>query len=79
MHSSQVHMNILQDRSHLGLQVKPQQSLVKKISVKKTEVTSSIFSNHGAMRLENNYKKKLKKKTHKHVEAKNMLLKLMDH
>ena len=34
-------------------------------------VTSSIFSNHSAMRLETNYKKKIKKKkTHKHVEAK---------
>ena len=36
---------------------------------KKTETISSIFSNHNAMRLEINYKKKNYKK-HKHVEAK---------
>ena len=35
---------------------------------KKTESISSIFSNHNAMRLEINYRKKNKK--HKHMEAK---------
>ena len=37
---------------------------------KKIEILSSIFSNHNAMRLQINYKKKDCKK-HKHVEAKN--------
>ena len=36
---------------------------------KKTEIVSSIFSNHNAMRLDINYKKKNCKK-HKHVEIK---------
>ena len=36
---------------------------------KKTEIVSSIFSNHNAMRLDINYKKKNCKK-HKHVETK---------
>ena len=35
---------------------------------KKTEIISTIFSNHKAMRLEINYKKKTEK--HEHVEAK---------
>ena len=35
---------------------------------KKTEIASSIFSNHKAMRLYINYKKKTKK--HKHMEIK---------
>ena len=35
---------------------------------KKTEIVSSIFSNHNAMRLNINYKKKCKK--HKHMEIK---------
>ena len=37
--------------------------------LKKIEITSSIFSNHNAMRLEINHKKK-KCKKHKHMEAK---------
>ena len=36
--------------------------------IKKTEIISSIFSNHNAMRLNINYKKKTKK--HKHMEIK---------
>ena len=36
---------------------------------KKTEIISSIFSNHNAMRLDINYKKKNCKK-HKHMEIK---------
>ena len=36
---------------------------------KKIEITSSIFSDHNAMRLEINYKKKSCKE-HKHMEAK---------
>ena len=36
---------------------------------KKTEVVSSIFSNHNAMRLDNKYRKKICKK-YKHMEAK---------
>ena len=36
---------------------------------KKTEIISSIFSNHNTMRLEINYKKK-KCQKHKHMEAK---------
>ena len=43
--------NILQDRPHLGSQVK----LSK---FKKIEIVSSIFSDHNAMRLDINYKKK---------------------
>ena len=35
---------------------------------KKTEIVSSIFSNHNAMRLDINYKKNTRK--HKHVEIK---------
>ena len=41
---------------------------------KKTEMISSIFFNHNAMRLEINYKKKSCKK-HKHVEAKQYVTK----
>ena len=41
--------------------------------LKKTEIIPSIFSSHSAIRLEINYKKKTCK-THKHVEATNMLL-----
>ena len=37
---------------------------------KKTEIVSSIFSNHNAMRLNINYKKKCKK--HKHMEIKHV-------
>ena len=40
---------------------------------KKTEIVSSIFSNHNAMRLDINYKKEKKKKTckkHKHMKIK---------
>ena len=36
--------------------------------LKKTEIISSIFSNHNAIRLDINYKKKTKK--HKHMEIK---------
>ena len=37
---------------------------------KKIEVISSIFSDHNAMRLDINYKKKKKSKKHKHMETK---------
>ena len=38
---------------------------------KKTEIISSIFSNHNAMRLDINYQKKKKNcKKHKHMEIK---------
>ena len=37
---------------------------------KKTEIISSIFSDHNAMRLEVNYNKKKTCKKHKHMEAK---------
>ena len=46
---------------------------------KKIEVISSIFSNHNAMRLESNYKKKKTVKKRKHVEAKQYATKPMDH
>ena len=47
---------------------------------KKIEIVSSIFSNHNAMRLEINYKKKNNCKTHKHIEAKQYATKQpMDH
>ena len=42
--------NILQDRPHLGSQIKPQ--------FKKIEIISSIFSVHNGMRPDINYKKK---------------------
>ena len=46
---------------------------------KKTEIISSIFSDHSTIRLEINYKKKNCKK-HKHVEAKQYITKQpMDH
>ena len=35
---------------------------------KKIEIISSIFSNHNALKLDTNYKKKIKK--HKHMEIK---------
>ena len=38
--------------------------------IKKTEIISTIFSGHHAMRLEINYKKKNCKKNHNHVEPK---------
>ena len=41
---------------------------------KKTEIISSIFSNHSAMRLEINYRGKNCKK-HKHMEAKQYVTK----
>ena len=47
--------NILQDRSHDRLQN-------KFIKFEKTENISSIISNHNAMRLDINYKKKKKHK-----------------
>ena len=40
---------------------------------KKIEIVSSIFSNHNAMRLDINYKKKAKK--HKHMEIKQYMSK----
>ena len=40
---------------------------------KKIEIVSSIFSNHNAMRLDINYKKKTKK--HKHMEIKQLVSK----
>ena len=48
--------NILQDRPHVESQIKPQ--LFKKI-----EIISSIFSNHSAMKLDINYKKKAVRNT----------------
>ena len=41
---------------------------------KKTEIISSIFSDHNAMRLEINYRGK-KRKKHKHMEAKQYITK----
>ena len=41
---------------------------------KKSEIISSIFSNHNAMRLEINYTEKYRKK-HKHMEAKQYVTK----
>ena len=38
--------------------------------IKKIEILSSIFSNHSAMRLDINYKKKKNSKKHKHMEIK---------
>ena len=65
-------MSILLNRSHTGPQSKAQ-------SLKKTEILSSIFSDHNTMRLEINYKKNTIKK-HKHVEAKQYASKQpMDH
>ena len=37
---------------------------------KKIEIKSSIFSDHNAMRLDSNYKKKKNCKKHKHMEIK---------
>ena len=48
--------NILQDRPHVESQIKPQ--LFKKI-----EIISNIFSDHNAMRLDINYKKKAVRNT----------------
>ena len=45
--------NILQDRPHLGSQIK----------INKIETVSSIFSDHNAMRLDINYKKKTVRNT----------------
>ena len=42
---------------------------------KKIEIISSIFSNHNAMRLDINYKKKKNCKKHKHVEIKQYISK----
>ena len=52
------------------------------VKFKKIEIISSIFSDHNAMRLEINYKKKKKKtaKKHKHVAAKQYVTKQpLDH
>ena len=54
--------NILQDRPHLGSQIKP-------CKLKKIEIISGIFSDHIAMRLDINYKKK-SCKNHNHMEIK---------
>ena len=48
--------NILQDRPHLGSQI-----ILSKFN--KTEIISSIFSDHNAMRLDINYKKNTVKNT----------------
>ena len=42
---------------------------------KKTEIISSMFSNHNAMRLDINYKKKKNCKKHKHMEIKQFVFK----
>ena len=42
---------------------------------KKTEITSSIFSDHNAMRLDINYKKRKKCKKRKHMEIKQYIFK----
>ena len=39
---------------------------------KKTEIVSSIFSDHNSMRLDINYKKKKTCKKHKHMEIKHV-------
>ena len=48
---------------------------------KKTDILSSNFSEHNAMRLEISYKKKKKnfKKKHKHMEANKCAIKPMGH
>ena len=48
---------------------------------KKTDILSSNFSEHNAMRLEISYKKKKKnfKKKHKHMEGNQCAVKPMDH
>ena len=43
--------NILQDRSHLGTQINPW-------DIQKVEIITNTFSDHNAIRLEINYKKK---------------------
>ena len=48
--------NILQAKSHLGSQIKPGK-------FKKTEIVPSIFSDHSAMRLDINYRKRSVKNT----------------
>ena len=60
-----------------------EQMLGHKASVgkfKKTEIISSVFSDHNAMRLEINYRKKKTVKNHKYVETKHYVTKQpMDH
>ena len=69
--SSSVHGTFSRTDHMLGYKV----SLSK---LKKTEIISSIFSEHNTTRLKINYKKKGKK--HKHVEAKHYATKQpMDH
>ena len=46
--------NILQNRSHTGTQISPQK-------VQKIEIIPCIFSDHRAMKLEINYKKKMER------------------
>ena len=62
MHLLKCTQNIVQDGPVLG-----HKSNLSKF--KKIEIVSSIFSNHNAMRLDINYKKKNWKK-HKHMEIK---------
>ena len=45
------------------------------IKFKKTEIVSGIFSDHNAMRLDINYKKKKNCKKHKHLEIKQYISK----
>ena len=42
---------------------------------KKIEITSSIFSNHNALRVDINYKKKQNWKKYKHIEMKQYVFK----
>ena len=65
--SSQVHMehspdHILGHKSNLS-------------KFKKIEIKSSVFSDHNAMRLDINYKKKKNCKKHKHMEIKQYISK----
>ena len=53
--------NILQDRPHLGSQIKTLKLTFLKF--KKIEIASSIFSDHNAMRLDINYKEKTVRNT----------------
>ena len=46
---------------------------------KKTETISSIFSDHNTMRLEINYRKKKLQKSHKRMETKQYITKLIYH
>ena len=63
-HSFQVHMNILQDRSH----ARPQNKI--SLNKLKIEIVSSIFSDHDKMKLEITYEKKKNCIKHKRREIK---------